>query len=179
LIHHIRHKDTTWRLLLWNPITQMFLASHIFSLAIYFVNQTLHPIPPSWSLKIASNCALTEQSQHDVELHNYIQFHFSWAFLGAYFGLILDQRYLHNPLDYPHFFQTSFMTTSKRILLCAPLSIVTQLPMILVSKHSAVWKLILLRNLLPTFLGSFLIFGVSKYISRKFNLINVLNKKLD
>ena len=53
--------------------------------------------------------------------------------MGAYLGLILDQRYLSTGV-YENFFRTSFITSVKRILIGAPFILMTQMPMVIVSK---------------------------------------------
>jgi len=87
-VHKLRKANLSY--VIWNPVTQLFLTAHILSVAIYFWNVKYHPIPPEWSKSIVLFCHAKEHTEHDVELHNYIQFQFCWGLMGAYLGLILD-----------------------------------------------------------------------------------------
>ena len=91
--------------------------------------------------------------------------------MGAYLGLILDQRYLSTG-KYENFFRTSFSTSVKRILIGAPFVLMTQLGMVLVSKKAGFLTLVVFRTALPTFAACFIIFGLSKWQCHRAGLIN-------
>jgi hypothetical protein len=48
--------------------------------------------------------------------------------------------------------------------------------MILVSKHSAIWKVVLIKTMLPTFTGSFIIFGFTKAMVANMNNKSAVKK---
>ena len=91
--------------------------------------------------------------------------------MGAYLGLILDQRYLSTG-KYEKFFLTSFSTSVKRILSGAPFVLMTQLGLVLVSKKAGYLTLVVFRTALPTFAACFIIFGLSKWQCHRAGLIN-------
>ena len=91
--------------------------------------------------------------------------------MGAYLGLILDQRYLSTG-KYENFYRTSFSTSIKRILIGAPFVLLTQLGMVLVSKQAGFLTLVVLRTAFPTFFACFIIFGLSKWQCHRAGLIN-------
>ena len=93
--------------------------------------------------------------------------------MGAYLGLILDQRYLSTG-KYENFYQTTFSTTVKRILIGAPFVLMTQMGMVLVSKQAGFLTLVVFRTALPTFSACFIIFGLSKWQCHRAGLINTL-----
>lgn len=90
----LRDKNTQASWLIWNPMIQMFIAAHFLAVLLYIKNLKFNPIPSEWIQAIARNCVSLDFTDVDVELHNYIQFNYSWAFMGAYLGLILDTRFL-------------------------------------------------------------------------------------
>jgi len=63
----------------------------------------------------------------------------------------------------------------QRFFLCAPPLILSQIPMILVSKNASVLKIMLVKTMLPTFAGSFIIFGFTKTMAK--NIGAVKDKK--
>ena len=69
---------------------QLFVVANILPVVLYFYNLEYNPIPPEWSVFIKKNCLDLEISDVNVELQNFIHFQFSWAFMGAYLGLIVD-----------------------------------------------------------------------------------------
>ena len=73
---------------------------------------------------------------------------------------------------YTNFFQTSLLTTIKRMILCGPFGVISQLPILLIPKKSHFIIIVVFKTLMPTLVGNLYIFGFSKTLANKFGFIN-------
>jgi hypothetical protein len=51
--------------------------------------------------------------------------------------------------------------------------------MLLVSKHASVLKLVLIKTMLPTFTGSFMIFGFTKTMGNNFGVVKTTTATIE
>eukprot|EP00347_Sterkiella_histriomuscorum_P018248 403346231 len=155
--------------LIWNPLTQGFVVGYLIQICLYFYGSKHNPTPQLWLDNIVKNCDNVDLHA-DPELQNFEKYNISFSIIGAYIGVIIDQRLL-NLSQFHDFFKTSASLTIKRIFLGIFVSSFCSLPF-LVSKHNPFWIVLLCRNILPVLIGSVQIFGGSKYICQQFSLIN-------
>lgn len=96
----------------------------------------------------------------------------SFAFLGTYFGLAIEQKYM-NTNKYPLFYKTSLITTLVRIFV----SSVVVLPMIsslvLIKKNNPFFIVLIGRNVWPAGFGTLLIYTITKFVAIKLGLANM------
>lgn len=161
----------TARQLIFNPYIGIFLVGHALSIASYFYNCAYNPIPEKWIQHIEKNCSSHDIVKVDVEQTNYLHFQFSWAFFGAYLGLIIEKKYLASAV-YHQFFNTKLPVTIKRLIYQIPWLVVTQAPLKLVSKNNPFLIIVIFKTIFPVFVGNLYLFGFSKRICQRIGCIN-------
>jgi len=95
----------------------------------------------------------------------------TFGIIGAYAGLVIEQTYLPTR-DYHLFFYTSLPKTILRIIVTALIGLPAIATLFLVSKNNPFWVVLIFRSMAPAFLGNLYVFGFSKLIAWKLNLIN-------
>jgi hypothetical protein len=73
---------------------------------------------------------------------------------------------------YEQFNNTDIITSLKRIVICNIIGLPALLPMLIISKNSSYWVLIVFRIWLAPTLCFIYLFGISKYIAIKLGLAN-------
>lgn len=92
--------------------------------------------------------------------------------LGAYYGMVNDAKYFKGSVRTVN--QTSIVKTILRLLLSAiPIVIVFVLPEILIASRSVVLPIFLSKYALPSYIIGFLLFGYSKRVYQRYNLVNI------
>eukprot|EP00347_Sterkiella_histriomuscorum_P008639 403344328 len=147
-------------LVLFTVITICYLAA-----ASDFVPETL------WLQYISMKCPvskqLTELAFHDA---SYVEFGLFFYLYGAYLGIVIDSKEYKGSHKFQN--QTELKKTLLRlflsILIIVPLYV---LPLFLIKSSKYVLLILVIKYAVPSFLMGFTLYGYSKLLYKRFNLI--------
>eukprot|EP00347_Sterkiella_histriomuscorum_P011520 403372139 len=162
-------KNKSFPQLIWNPFTQGFVICYLVQVGLYFYGSKNNPTPQLWLDNIVKNCENVDLHA-DPELQNFEKYNISFSLIGALLGISIEQRIMGTS-QFHDFFKTSPSTTFKRLIVGGSIGLGNMVPF-LVSKHNSFWIVLLCRNIVPVVFGSIHIFGLSKYFTYRFGLIN-------
>ena len=166
------HKHS-WFKLLFNKGTMVFYSIYAIAIFNFLFGDMLHPAPEEWIETIKRNCSqFGVRTYDDPETENFIRFNLASTIAGTYMGLIIEQRYM-GTRKYKEFNKTSFITTLLRLIVCTLVGCPTLCGIVLCPKTGIHWMTkLLIKTVIPISLGNCYLFGLSKYVASKANLIN-------
>ena len=166
------HKHS-WSKLLFNKGTMVFYSIYAIAIFNFLFGDMLHPAPKEWIETIKRNCSQFGAGTYDdPETENFIRFNLASTIAGTYMGLIIEQRYM-GTRKYKDFNKTSLFTTLLRLLVCTLVGCPTLCGIVLCPKTGIHWMTkLLIKTVIPISLGNCYLFGFSKYVASKVNLIN-------
>ena len=166
------HKHT-WSKLLFNKGTMVFYSIYAIAIFNFLFGDMIHPAPQDWIETIKRNCSeFGAGSYDDPETENFIRFNLASTIAGSYLGLIIEQRYM-GTRKFKEFNKTSSFTTLLRLLICTFVGCPSLCGIILCPRTGIHWSTKLIcKTVIPISLGNCYLFGFSKYVAYKANLIN-------
>jgi hypothetical protein len=185
LFSHALYKDLTifvknthrktWKTLIFNKGTIIFYLIYATAMFNFAFGNLLHPVPEEWIEVTKKNCQGVKGGNNleiDAELENFVRFNLALTVIGSYLGLIIEQRYM-GTRKFKHFYMTTWYVTLSRLILCSAIGFPVLLPMFLMPKYGYHWlPTVVFRTVVPVSMGNCFLFGFSKYIGHRFNLIN-------
>ena len=90
--------------------------------------------------------------------------------MGAYYGMVVDAKKYRGTVKSVN--KTSFVKTIIRLSLSAiPISLLFVLPVFLIASRNMVLPIFLIKYAIPSFVIAFFLYGYSKAIYQRFNLV--------
>ena len=172
--HHSIRDRSVYDLIV-NRFVIVYLCLLAAGFAIHFNTEANFTVPESWVENITRNCGIEDKMIIDPERANFQKLFLSASIIGLYLGVIVDQKYLESH-KYPYFYETDFLTSVKRMVVCTVVGCPLLLPMVLVSKKNPFWIVIIFKTWLPPTLASFYLFGFAKTVAVYFGLANTTKK---
>lgn len=108
----------------------------------------------------------------DAETENFVRFNLASTIAGSYIGLIVEQKWM-GTRQYKEFNRTAPFMTLKRIMFTTFIGCPTLAGIVLCPSQGIHWTTkLMFKVVIPISLGNFYLYGFSKYVALKFNLIN-------
>lgn len=126
----------------------------------------------NWVAQILANCPVSDQlSELIFQDAVFTEFGFIFYILGCYYGLVIDAKEYRGTVRSVN--QTPITKTGLRLLLSAiPIGLIFLAPVLLIASRNMVLPILLIKYSIPSFLIGLLLYGYSKQIFQKFNLVN-------
>jgi len=160
------------RRMFFNKGTIAFYIIYTLALFNFQYGELIHPAPKEWKMYLEQNCKNLGEIDKDAETENFFRFNLAFTISGAYFGVILEQKWM-GTRKYVDFYKTSNFVTLKRIIVTLTLASPCLACIFLFPKKGYHWfSVMMFRTVIPVTLGNFYLFGFSKWISLKVGLIN-------
>ena len=70
----------------------MFCTIYLISVANFVFGELHHPIPVDWRTTMHKNCEGMQIDDRGVETENFVRFNLAFTVIGAYVGLIVEQK---------------------------------------------------------------------------------------
>ncbi len=126
----------------------------------------------NWVAQILANCPVSDQlSELIFQDAVFTEFGFIFYIMGCYYGLVIDAKEYRGTVRSVN--QTTITKTALRLSLSTiPIGLIFLLPVLLIASRSMVLPILLIKYSVPSFLIGFVLYGYSKQIFQKFNLVN-------
>lgn len=162
-----------------NRYKQAFLGFSVIFLMFFMIITIMFTValsrfnpPIRWLAQISRDCPVSE-SLTELMFHNavFVEYGISFYIFGCYIGLICDARQYKGSI--PQLNQTSLAKTAARIVLSIiPIIPIYVCPLFLINSSRFLFVIMVIKYILPTFMIGFLLYGHSKVIYQRFNLVN-------
>ena len=126
----------------------------------------------NWVAQILANCPVSDQlSELIFQDAVFTEFGFIFYIMGCYYGLVIDAKEYRGTVRSVN--QTTITKTALRLSLSTiPIGLIFLLPVLLIASRSMVLPILLIKYSVPSFLIGFVLYGYSRQIFQKFNLVN-------
>jgi hypothetical protein len=147
-----------------------FLLILLFSLILYIIVVYSFTIPFVWIAQISIKCPVSRNID-DLTFSDatFALMGLSFFILGAYYGMILDACYFkgsHRTIN-----QTSLKKMFIRLVISLMIIFVTYIiPVSFISNEHNTLTVFFCKYMMPSFISSFYLFGLSKVLNAKLNL---------
>jgi hypothetical protein len=154
---------------------------------VFFVIETISYVsvlgdfsPPSkWLLQISVKCPI-DSTQNILIFHDavYAEYGMTFFVLGCYLGLIVDAKYQKGTVRSVN--NTTLMQTLKRVLLSSiPTLLMYAVPVFFIPQKWFTIYVLITKYGISSFVIGYLMFGYSKVIYSKFDLVNLEDTSLE
>ena len=126
----------------------------------------------NWVAQILANCPVSDQlSELIFQDAVYTEFGMIFYILGCYYGMVIDAKEYKGTVRSVN--QTTIIKTGIRLVLSAvPIGLIFLPPLLLIASRNMVLPILLIKYAVPSFVIGFILYGYSKPMYQKFNLVN-------